>query len=155
MGALQLWALGQNGELQFLHVFAQTAAPVSSITLHPSGKSILMALADGSISLWQLDTLSELYRYKHEGPVRGLTFTDTDDFYFFSGQQVPSALLSTYPTHAFTLGAISLVHGSLYTHLQHATDMAMSVHCAYYLQQHAACRFALVPLRGPDWHTLK
>ena len=88
MSALQLWALGQNGELQFLHVFAQTAAPLSSITLHPSGKSILMALADGSISLWQLDTLNELYRHKHEGPVRGLTFTDTDDFYFFSGRQV-------------------------------------------------------------------
>ena len=47
-----------------------------------------MALADGTISLWQLDTLSELYRYKHDGPVRGLTFTDTDDFHFFSGRQV-------------------------------------------------------------------
>ena len=88
MTALQLWALGQNGELQFLHVFAQTAAPLQSITLHPSGQSILMALADGTISLWHLDTLSELYRYKHDGPVKGLTFTDTDDFHFFSGRQV-------------------------------------------------------------------
>ncbi len=47
-----------------------------------------MASADGTISLWQLDTLGELYRYKHEGPVEGLTFTATDDFYFFSGPQV-------------------------------------------------------------------
>ena len=86
--------------LQFLHVFAQTAAPVSSITLHPSGQSILMALADGNISLWQLGTLSELYRYKHEGPVRGLTFTDTDDFYFFSGRQVPLNMSGTCPVYA-------------------------------------------------------
>ena len=107
MSALQLWALGQNGELQFLHVFAQTAAPLSSITLHPSGKSILMALADGSISLWQLDTLSELYRYKHEGPVRGLTFTDTDDFYFFSGRQVLSKLLGMHPVHALMEGIVT------------------------------------------------
>ena len=69
-------------------MFAQTAAPVQSITLHPSQTSIVMALADGTISLWQLDSLSELYRYKHKGAVEGLTFTATDDFYFFSGQQV-------------------------------------------------------------------
>ena len=123
--ALQLWALGQSGELQFLHVFAQTAAPLSSITLHPGGKSILMALADGSISLWQLDTLSELYRYKHEGPVRGLTFTDTDDFYFFSGRQVLSKLLGTLPVHAFMvwgLHAAWLSHVQVYTCMQHATE---------------------------------
>lgn len=85
---LQLWALGQSGELQLLNMFAQTASPVQSITLHPSKQSILMAVTDGTISLWQLDTLGELYRYKHEGCVEGLSFTDTDDFYFFSGPQV-------------------------------------------------------------------
>lgn len=85
---MQLWALGQSGELQLLNTFAQTASPVQSITLHPSQQSILMALTDGTISLWHLDTLGELYRYKHEGHVEGLSFTDTDDFYFFSGQQV-------------------------------------------------------------------
>ena len=85
---LQLWALGQSGELQLLNMFAQTASPVQSITLHPSKQSILMAVTDGTISLWQLDTLGELYRYKHEGRVEGLSFTDTDDFYFFSGPQV-------------------------------------------------------------------
>ena len=91
---VQLWALGQNGELQFLRMFAQTASPVRSITLHASKQSILLAVADGSISLWQLDTLGELYRYKHEGPVEGLTFTATDDFYFFSGQQVDNTTLN-------------------------------------------------------------
>ncbi|KAL3143046.1 hypothetical protein ABBQ38_003321 [Trebouxia sp. C0009 RCD-2024] len=94
----KLWALSQNGELQFLHIFAHTAAPLQSITLHPSGQSILMALADGTITLWQLDTLSELYRYKHDGPVKGLTFTDTDDFHFFSGRQVCALQLQ----HLFT-----------------------------------------------------
>ncbi|KAL0038743.1 hypothetical protein WJX79_006176 [Trebouxia sp. C0005] len=94
----KLWALGQNGELQLLNMFAQTASPVQSITLHPSKQSILMAVTDGTISLWQLDTLGELYRYKHEGRVEGLTFTDADDFYFFSGPQVCAMHLQ----HLFT-----------------------------------------------------
>lgn len=72
-------------------MFAQTASPVQSITLHPNKQSVLMAVADGTISLWQLDTLGELYRYKHDGPVDGLSFTDTDDFYFHSGPQVSHA----------------------------------------------------------------
>ncbi len=59
-----------------------------------------MAVTDGTISLWQLDTLGELYRYKHEGRVEGLSFTDTDDFYFFSGPQVwPSRLVQKAPAH--------------------------------------------------------
>ncbi|KAL0051218.1 hypothetical protein WJX82_003945 [Trebouxia sp. C0006] len=94
----KLWALGQSGELQLLNMFAQTASPVQSITLHPSKQSILVAVTDGTISLWQLDTLGELYRYKHEGCVEGLSFTDTDDFYFFSGPQVCAMHLQ----HLFT-----------------------------------------------------
>ncbi|DBA99981.1 TPA: hypothetical protein ACH3X1_013852 [Trebouxia sp. C0004] len=94
----KLWALGQSGELQLLNTFAQTASPVQCITLHPSKQSILMAVTDGTISLWQLDTLGELYRYKHEGRVEGLSFTDTDDFCFFSGPQVCAMHLQ----HLFT-----------------------------------------------------
>lgn len=91
---LQLWALQSNGDLQFMHMFAQTASPIQSISLHPSQQSLLMAVADGTISLWQLDTLGEVYRYKHEGPVHGLTFTDTDEFFFSSGRQASSAVVA-------------------------------------------------------------
>ena len=80
-------------------MFAQTAAPLQSITLHPTGQSILMALADGSISLWQLDTLTEPYRYKHNGPVQGLAFNGTDEFFFFSGNQASQVIGPTDLQH--------------------------------------------------------
>ena len=79
----------------------QTAFPVESISLNPSNKSFLVALTDGSLTLWHLETLQELYQYKHDGPVHGLTFTEPDDFYFFSADQV----LQEQPnTNLLTLG---------------------------------------------------
>lgn len=85
---LQIWTLAQDSTLQLLQVFTQTAFPIESISLNPSNTSFLVALTDGSMSLWQLDTLQELYQYKHEAPIHGVTFTEADDFYFLSAGQV-------------------------------------------------------------------
>lgn len=104
-----------------------------------------MALADGNISLWQLGTLSELYRYKHEGPVRGLTFTDTDDFYFFSGRQVPSSVSSTSLVHAFSL---TLVHGwsvCTYISLLRTAEPRCLCNVLVALLQHDTYCFRLMP----------
>ena len=85
---LQIWTLAQDSTLQLLQVFTQTAFPIESISLNPSNTSFLVALTDGSMSLWQLDTLQELYQYKHDGPIHGVTFFEPDGFYFLSAGQV-------------------------------------------------------------------
>lgn len=85
---LQIWTIAQDNSLQLLHVLVQTAFPIASISLNLSKESFLIALTDGTMTLWQLDTLQELYQYKHVGPVHGLTFTEPDEFYFYSHNQV-------------------------------------------------------------------
>lgn len=131
---MQIWTLAQDSSLQLLQVLVQTAFPVESISLNPGNKSFLMALTDGTLTLWQLDTLQELYQYKHGGPVHGLTFTAPDEFYFTSGAQVllssmlinPDLVIGVTKTmlsvimYSCAWGTDTLVLVTLLVHLPHS-----------------------------------
>lgn len=78
----------QDGKLNPMQTLVQTASPVQNISLNPSSKSFLIALADGSLSLWHLESLQELYQHKQYAALHGLSFTAPDDFYFVSDGQV-------------------------------------------------------------------
>ena len=71
-----------------MQTLVQTASPVQSISLNPGSKSFLIALADGSLSLWHLESLQELYQHKQHAAVQSLSFTAPDDFYFVSNGKV-------------------------------------------------------------------
>ena len=88
---LQLWAIGTEGDLRPLRTFAKAPVPISTITLHPSGRALLVALSDGSLSLYSTQDLAVVYSHSHEGPIKQAEFMSTDDIFLVSGSKVRTA----------------------------------------------------------------
>ena len=88
---LQLWAIGTEGDLRPLRTFAKAPVPISTITLHPSGRALLVALSDGGLSLYSTQDLAVVYSHSHEGPIKQAEFMNTDDVFLVSGSKVRAA----------------------------------------------------------------
>ncbi len=65
--------------------------PISTITLHPSGRAFLVALSDGGLSLYSTQDLAVVYSHSHEGPIKQAEFMSTDDIFLVSGSRVRHA----------------------------------------------------------------
>ena len=89
--SLQLWAIGTEGDLRPLRTFAKAPVPISTITLHPSGRALLVALSDGGLSLYSTQDLAVVYSHSHEGPIKQAEFMSTDDVFLVSGSKVRTA----------------------------------------------------------------
>ena len=89
--SLQLWAIGTEGDLRPLRTFAKAPVPISAITLHPSGRALLVAQSDGGLSLYSTQDLAVVYSHSHEGPIKQADFMSTDDIFLVSGSKVRPA----------------------------------------------------------------
>ena len=89
--SLQLWAIGTEGDLRPLRTFAKAPVPISAITLHPSGRALLVAQSDGGLSLYSTQDLAVVYSHSHEGPIKRAEFMSTDDIFLVSGSKVRPA----------------------------------------------------------------
>ena len=71
--------------------------PISTITLHPSGRALLVALSDGGLSLYSTQDLAVVYSHSHEGPIKQAEFMNTDDVFLVSGSKARAAgIMSRY-----------------------------------------------------------